>query len=260
MAKRKKSSPKRKASSSPKRKVAPAQKIKAKQKKSPVQKPVRKVSLVTQQKRNLAKLNKKIKAQASKPEPVELPKYARREIIRPTGKTLKPVKPIQHPPRKRAEFDKTKSFKRFNKKFLRKTDDEYKKEIKDFWKQQYDKKIPLSEILKQTKARYVNDTRNRLRKSKRPYWGKSIFKKDKKGNWVGGKPRKRYLWRDKLKGKWIRGKNVGEIILKILEPVHVRNYMKIHKIKNYQTARKKYLKETRNMALGQIVQLYGYYP
>ena len=157
------------------------------------------------------------------------------------------------------DFDKTKTFKNFQKRYLKKTDSDYKTEIKKFWEQQYKKGIPLREVKKQTANRFIYDTRNRFYKSKRPYIGKTAFKKNKKGDWAGGKPKIRHMWRDKLTGRWIKHKSVFKSLLKALEPLHVRNYMKIHKIKSYQKARKKYLKEIKNMALGQIVQLYGIY-
>lgn len=158
-----------------------------------------------------------------------------------------------------SDFDQTRTYKSFKKKFLRKTDADYLKKIRDFWEQQFKKGISLREVKKQTLDRFVYDTRNRFYKSKKPYIGKTAFKKNAKGEWTGGKPKKRYMWRDRVTGRWIKGKNVFKALLKALEPFHVRNYMQKHKIKDYQKARKKYLKEIKNKSLSQIVQLYGIY-
>lgn len=157
------------------------------------------------------------------------------------------------------DFDQNRTYKSFKKKFLRKTDADYLKEINEFWEQQYKKGVSSRQIRKDATNRFVYDTRNRFYKSKKPYIGKTAFKKNKKGEWMGGKPKKRYMWRDKLTGRWIKGKNVFKSLLKALEPFHVRNYMQKHKIKDYQKARKKYLKEIKNKTLGEIVQLYGIY-
>lgn len=158
-----------------------------------------------------------------------------------------------------SDFDQTRTYKSFKKKFLRKTDADYLNKIREFWEQQYKKGISLREVKKQTLDRFVYDTRNRFYKSKKPYIGKTAFKKNAKGEYVGGKRKKRYMWRDRLKGNWIKHGGVFKALLKALEPFHVRNYMQKHKIKDYQKARKKYLKEIKNKALGEIIQLYGIY-
>lgn len=181
------------------------------------------------------------------------------KLIKVTHKPQKQPIPTKKLPKTAKRFDKTQGFKNFNKKFLKKADKEYKKQIIEFWEQQYKKGIPLKQVRKQTSDRYIYDTRNRFYKSRKPYLGKTAFKKNEKGEWVGGKPKKRYMWRDKLTGKWLKGRKVALAILKALEPFHVRNYMQKHKIKKYQKARKKYLKETQNKSLGEIVQLYGIY-
>lgn len=197
------------------------------------------------------------------------------------GKQLKLSLPAQQSKKPARDFTRTKTFKNFEKKFLEpkrlrnrsgkftkyksgkykktKADSQYAKEIKKFWKQQYDVKGQSSkDVLKQVQKTFQQNTRNRFEKAKIMYWGKTAPKKID-GKWVKGKPKKRYLWRDKLTGKYLKGKGVGIRMLKAMEPVLVRNYMQKKGLKNYQKARKRFLKEIKNDSLRNIIQLYGPY-
>lgn len=282
---RKKSSAKKKSSSRAKKKL-PEKRItrpSGKEKKLPVKKKYPQTKAQKQQEK-LSRVSQKIKSQAKPSQPVKnfertkAFKEFEKKVLRKTSpknqlqakKYLaqqynvkgKPIESVIQKANKKfsqSDFDQTRTYKSFKKKFLRKTDADYLNKIREFWEQQYKKGISLREVKKQTLDRFVYDTRNRFYKSKKPYIGKTTFKKNAKGEWTGGKPKKRYMWRDRLKGRWIKHGGVFKALLKALEPFHVRNYMQKHKIKDYQKARKKYLKEIKNKALGEIIQLYGIY-
>lgn len=197
----------------------------------------------------------------------------------------KPVPKSKSSPSKASKpsrnYTRTKTFKAFEKKFLEpkrlrnrsgkftktpsgkfkktKAQAEYAKDIRKFWKQQYNVKgQSAKDVLKQVQKTFQQNTRNRFVKTRIPYWGKTApVKKD--GRWVKGKPKKRYLWKDKLTGRYLRGKQVGVKMIKAMEPVLIKNFMQKKGLKNYQKARKRFLKEIKNESLRTIIQLYGPY-
>lgn len=207
-------------------------------------------------------------------------------IQRPLKESRQPkhtnvLRPATPHPKSSRDFTRTKTFKSFEKKFLQpkrlrnrsgkftkyksgkyrktKSDSSYANKIKSFWKQQYNiKGQSAKDVLKQVQKTFQQNTRNRFVKTKIMYWGKTAPQK-KDGKWIKGKPKKRYLWRDKLTGKYLKGKAVGIRMLKAMEPVLIKNFMQKKGLKNYQKARKRFLKEIKNESLRNIIQLYGPY-
>lgn len=176
------------------------------------------------------------------------------------SKKQKLSKPVSPKPVER-NFLKTKTYKKFSKKYKRGADKKYWKEIQTHFKQLYDKTgQPISIAKINIEKKFLRDTRNRFYKTKRTYWGKSKWTKGKDGKWKKGKPVKRMLWRDKLTGQWLRGKKVGKRLLKAMEPDLIRSFMQKKGLKNYQKARKRYLKSIKNKSLGKIMELYSTSP
>ena len=216
-------------------------------------------------------INKEL-SQVKKEKTLYKPKIS---IIKPSPKKIQ--KKPRHIPYKREElsekllikyfkyiqrdFEKTKTFKKFNKKTLKKTDNKYAKEIKEFIKHQYDIKGQSGKIvMAQIKRKFFSDTRKRFYKTKIWYWGLSSWRQDKKGKWHHPHPVKRQLWRDRYTGKYLRSKRIGMQMLKAMEPDFIRRFMQLHKIKNYGKGRSKYLKVTKNLSLRKIIELYGTSP
>lgn len=154
-------------------------------------------------------------------------------------------------PAKARKLERTQAYKSFAKKFGRKSDKKYWKEVKKHWKNLYEQKRQPANIARiNVQKRFQRDTRNRFYKTKRTYWGTTKT----------GKPVKRYLWRDKLTGQWLKSRAVGARLLKAMEPDLIKSYMQKKGLKNYQKARKRYLKEIKNKSLGKIMDLYSTSP
>lgn len=158
-------------------------------------------------------------------------------------------------------FKKTYLFKDFKKKFGKDADKKYWKKVERYWQTEYDKKKRPATIVKAgITKKFVRTIKNRFKETKKSYMGVSAWKKGKDGKWKRGKAVKRYFWKDKLTGELLRGKRVGARIRKVMEPDLIRGYMRKHGLKNYQKARKRFLKETKNTSIRTIVWLYGASP
>lgn len=224
----------------------------------------------------------------SQPEKTNKPKSSKSsDVVKPkllegqkkdTSHLFETKKPSEQQINKR-NFEKTRTFKSFSKKYLQpkriknnkgkyikyksgkykttKTDDKYAKQIKKFWHQQYNVKGQRAQdVLSQVNKIFLRNTRNRFYKTKISYIGKTAFRRGKNGKFIGGKPIKRQVWRDRLTGEYIRGKRVGVKLLKAMQPDLIRNFMQIKGIKNYNKAKKMYFKSIKNKSLGKIMELY----
>lgn len=177
------------------------------------------------------------------------------------------------------DFEKTKTFKSFKKKYLQpkrikttkgkfvkyksgnykttKADTKYIEQIKKFWHDQYNVKgQKAQDVVSQVQKIFLRNTRNRFYKTKIWYWGKTAWRKGKDGKMKGGKRVKRQVWRDKLTGEYIKGRKVGVRILRAMQPDLIRNFMQIKGIKDYNKAKKLYFKSIKNKSLGKIMELY----
>lgn len=164
---------------------------------------------------------------------------------------------VQKKPKER-HYEKTKTYRKFAKKFKRRADKEYWKEIQKEFKVLYDQKgQPLRIVLININKKFVYNTKNRLIETRKKYWGKEKWRKGKDGKWKEGKPRLRNMYRDRLRGNYVKGDAVGVRFLKVMEKDLVRKYMKKHRIKNYNKAKKKFWKEAESKSIWTLVQLYG---
>lgn len=235
---KKKSSAKSKASPTSKRSGSKASQKSKQRQKEPKQKqiafPKEKKTTVPSKKPVQTK-----KSKSSKPSPTS----------RTTSRSTKP---------RVRNFKKTYLFKDFKKKFGKDADKKYWKKVERYWKTEYDKKKRPATVVKAgITKKFVRTIKNRFKETDKSYMGVSAWKKNKEGIWKRGKPVKRYFWRDKLTGELLRGKRVGARIRKVMEPDLIRGFMRKHGLKNYQKARKRFLKETKNTSIRTIVWLYG---
>lgn len=219
-------------------------------------------------------------SQPSKPSPRTRSKYAlKEELLKGQKKSTAHLyeKPVAQ--KEKRDFEKTKTFKSFSKKYLQpkkiktrkgkyvkyksgnykttKTDDKYTQQIKKFWHEQYNVKgQKASDVLAQIQKIFIRNTRNRFYKTKIWYWGKTAWRKGKDGKMKGGKPIKRQVWRDRLTGQYLKGRQVGIKLLRAMQPDLIRNFMQRKGIKNYNKAKKAYFKSIRNKSLGKIMEMY----
>lgn len=234
---KKKSSVKSKASATSKRRES-----KASQKSKSKEKPQQKQIKFPKEKKTTVPSKKPVQTKKSKS---SKPSRTSRTISRSTK------------PRVR-NFKKTFLFKEFKKKFGKEADKKYFKKVEKYWQTEYDKKKRPATVVKAgITKKFVRTIKNRFKETKKSYMGVSKWKKGKDGKWKKGNPVKRYFWKDKLTGELLRGKRVGYAIRKAMEPDLIRGYMKKHGLKNYQKARKRFLKETKNASVRTIVWLYG---
>lgn len=179
----------------------------------------------------------------------------------PKSKPSKPSKPARPSKPKVRNFKRTYLFKQFKKKFSKDADKKYWKKVERYWQTEYDKrKRPATVVKAGVTKKFVRTIKNRFKETKKPYIGVTSWKKGKDGKWKKGKPVKRYFWKDKLTGELLRGKRVGYAIKKAMEPDLIRGYMKKHGLKNYQKARKRFLKDTKNAGIRNIIWMYGASP
>lgn len=170
-------------------------------------------------------------------------------------KALKPAPKVEPKPR---NYAKTRTYKNFARQYKRKADKEYWKDIQKEFKLLYDKKgQPLRIVLININKKFVHNTKNRLKETKRKYWGKEKWRKDKEGKWKEGKATLRNMYRDRLRGNYLKGEKVGIRFLKVMERDLVRKYMKRHRIKNYNKAKKKFWQDAETKSIYSLVRLYG---
>ena len=219
--------------------------------------PKRSVTKASQKSKSKGKSTKQqqIKFPQQKKTPLQTPKKAqpqKSKTSRTSTSTSRSTKP------KPRNFQKTYLFKQFKKKYGKEADAKYWKKVQKYWQTEYDKKgRPATVVKAGITKKFVRTIKNRFKETKKSYTGVTSWKKDKNGVWKKGKPIKRYFWKDKLTGELLRGKRVGARIRKVMEPDLIRGYMKKHGIKDYQKARKRFLKETKNTSIRTVVWLYG---
>lgn len=170
-------------------------------------------------------------------------------------KISKPAPKVEPKPR---NYLKTKSYKNFARQYKRKADKEYWKDIQKEFKLLYDKKgQPLRIVLININKKFVHNTKNRLRETNIKYWGKEKWRKGKDGKWKEGKPTLRNMYRDRLRGNYLQGDKVGKRFLKVMERDLVRKYMKRHRIKNYNKAKKRFWQDAETKSIYSLIKLYG---
>lgn len=185
-------------------------------------------------------------------------KSVQRQKLKPSKTSRTPSTASRQTKPRVRNFKRTYLFKEFKKKFGKEADKKYWKKVERYWQTEYDKKKRPATVVKAgITKKFVRTIKNRFKETKKPYMGVTSWKKDKNGVWKKGKPVKRYFWKDKLTGELLRGKRVGARIRKVMEPDLIRGYMKKHGLKNYQKARKRFLKETKNTSIRTVVWLYG---
>lgn len=176
-------------------------------------------------------------------------------------KSSRSSKPAKYQKPKARNFKRTFVFKQFKDKFKKTADKKYWKKIEKYWASEYDKKgRPATVVKAGVNKKFVRTIKSRFSETKKPYKGFGAWKKDKNGVWKQGKPIKRYFWRDKLQGDLLRGKKVGARMRKVIEPDLIRGYMRKHGLKNYQKARKRFLKDVKNKSMRNVIWLYGASP
>lgn len=190
-------------------------------------------------------------------------KYVTSKTPRSVPKVLRPLKksqtsrPAPSKPKER-NFLKTKSFKQFSRQYKRRADKDYWKQIKKTWKELYDKKGQPVRIVKiNIEKKYIRNTKNRLIETKKKYWGREKWRKGPDGKWKEGKAMKRNVYRDKLLGNYVKGRKVGIRFLKVMEKDLIRKYMKKHRIKNYNKAKKRFWKDAESKSIHTLIKLYG---
>ena len=206
-------------------------------------------------------VNKSSKANPKSKAPA---KYITSNTPRSAPKALRPLKESKKSysaPKqvaKERNFLKTKAFKNFSRRYKRRADKDYWKDITKTWKELYDKKGQPARIVKiNIEKKYIRNTKNRLIETKKKYIGREKWRKGTDGKWKEGKPKKRNMYRDKLLGNYVKGKKVGIRFLKVMEKDLIRKYMKKHRIKNYNKAKKKFWKDAENKSIHTIIRLYG---
>lgn len=209
--------------------------------------------------------NRKPAKQNKKPKTGPPNRYVTSKTPRSVPKVLRPLKKskqVKQVPAKKIvkerNFLKTKTYKKFAKKFKRRADKKYWKQIQKEGKMLYDKKKqPMRIVMINIEKKYVRNTKNRLIETKKKYLGRDKWRKNAKGKWQEGKVTKRNMYRDRLLGNYVKGKKVGVRFLKVMEKDLVRKYMKKHRIKNYNKAKKKFWQEAEKKSLHTLVKLYG---
>lgn len=178
-----------------------------------------------------------------------------------SNKSSKSSKPVKSPKPKARNYKRTFVFKQFRDKYKKTADKDYFKKIEKYWKNEYDKRgRPATVVQSGITKKFVRTIKNRFSETKRPYKGRNKWRKDKQGVWKPGSIVKRYFWKDKLQGDLLRGKKVGARMRKAIEPDMVRGYMRKHGLKNYQKARKRFLKDTKNKGMQNVIWLFGASP
>lgn len=182
-------------------------------------------------------------------------------VLRPLkpSKALQKAKSTQKPsgPKQR-NFLKTKTYKNFAKQYKRRADKGYWKEIQKQWKTLYDQKQqPARIVLINIEKKYIRNTKNRMKETKKKYLGREKWRKGADGKYKEGRITMRNMYRDRLSGNYVRGTRVGPRFLKIMEKDLVRKFMKVHRIKNYNKAKKRFWKVAKTKSIHTLVKLYG---
>lgn len=205
----------------------------------------------------------------SKPKSKNSPKkkYITSKSPRSVPKVLRPLKESKKSKQvniskkatsKERNFLKTKTYKNFAGQYKRRADKDYWKDIQRQWKELYDKKgQPARIALINIEKKYIRNTKNRLVETKKKYTGREKWRKGADGKWKEGKAKKRNMYRDKLLGNYVKGKKVGLRFLKVMEKDLVRKYMKKHRIRNYNKAKKKFWSDAETKSIHTLVKLYG---